>query len=78
MMNQVRMQNDAIKRPRQSLKQCAKDEIREPTALKCDSAKPRERKSKVDLHVTPNLSQFQQTRSNLMCWLLLPNLIGCN
>ena len=42
-MNQVRMQNDAIKRPRQSLKQCAKDEIREPTALKCDSAKPRER-----------------------------------
>ena len=38
----------------------------------------RERKSKVDLHVTPNLSQFQQTRSNLMCWLLLPNPIDCN
>lgn len=67
-----------IKRPHYSLKQCAKDEIREPSALKCYYAKPRERKSRVDLHVTPNLSQFNKTRSNLTRWLLFPNLIGCN
>ena len=41
-------------------------------------SRERERKSRVDLHVTPNLSQFNKTRSNLTRWLLFPNLIGCN
>lgn len=77
-MNQVPIKNDAIKRPHHSLKQCAKDEIREPSALKCDYAKPRERKSKVDLHVTPNLSQFNKPEATWYDGSLLPNLIACN
>lgn len=43
-----------------SLKQCTEDEIRESSALECDYAEPKERKSKADLHVTPNLSRFNK------------------